>query len=129
PAEPALPPLPLKRVAVPPRRGLDRRDWLLLLGGAGAPPAAEALGWGGGRPVDALPRPPPAGDGGGPCAAPAPRRYRFAYLTHDTCVTSWFSAAYEIAALVAKRGVALAGNVASVASPTRNTLKSFDRFW
>src|SRR5207249_1509077 len=38
------------------------------------------------------------------------------------------SAANETCALVANRGVALAGNVASVASPTRNTSKSFDRF-
>ena len=37
-------------------------------------------------------------------------------------------AANEMCALVANRGVALAGNVASVASPTKNTLKSFDKF-
>ena len=37
--------------------------------------------------------------------------------------------ANEMAALVACFGESLAGNVASVASPTRNTLKSFDRFW
>jgi hypothetical protein len=49
-------------------------------------------------------------------------------LTHEICVISWFSAANEIAALVATRGVLLAGKVASVASPTRKTLKSFERF-
>ena len=41
----------------------------------------------------------------------------------------WSSAARETAALVAKRGLGLAGKVASVASPTRKTLKSFARFW
>src|SRR5262245_50861487 len=41
--------------------------------------------------------------------------------THDVCVTRCSSAANEIAALVAKRGEELAGNVASVASPTRKT--------
>src|SRR5262245_23062282 len=59
----------------------------------------------------------------------APRPYfPPVYFTHDTCVIRWLSDANDTAALVAKRGVALAGNVASVASPTRKTLKSFARF-
>ena len=51
------------------------------------------------------------------------------YLTQETCVTSWSIAARETAALVAKRGVSLAGKVARVASPTMKTLKSFAKFW
>ena len=49
-------------------------------------------------------------------------------LTHETCVINWFSDANDMAALTANRGDRLAGNVASEASPTRNTLKSCDRF-
>lgn len=52
----------------------------------------------------------------------------FSNLIHEICVTNWLSDANDRCALVAKRGVLLAGNVASEASPTRNTLKSFERF-
>src|SRR5689334_18449393 len=48
--------------------------------------------------------------------------------THEICVTNWLSDANDRCTFVAKRGVLLAGNVASEASPTRNTLKSFERF-
>src|SRR5689334_6908281 len=51
------------------------------------------------------------------------------YFTHDTCVMRWSMAANDTAALVAKLGEAFAGKVASVASPTRKTLKSRARFW
>src|SRR5262249_27611267 len=55
--------------------------------------------------------------------------YLFAwYFTHVVCVTRCSSAANEIAAFVAKRGELFDGNVASVASPTKKTLKSFARF-
>lgn len=47
---------------------------------------------------------------------------------HVVCVINWFSDAKEIAALVAYFGLSFAGKVASVASPTRKTLKSRDRF-
>src|SRR5207248_553056 len=49
--------------------------------------------------------------------------------TQETCVMRWSRAAKEMAALVAAAGVALEGKVASVASPTRKTLKSGERFW
>ena len=49
-------------------------------------------------------------------------------LTQETWVTSWLSAANEIDALTACRGEVLDGKVASEASPTRKTLKSFERF-
>lgn len=52
----------------------------------------------------------------------------FSNLTHEIWVTNWLSDANDRCAFVAKRGVLLAGNVASEASPTRNTLKSFERF-
>src|SRR5207244_3364376 len=51
------------------------------------------------------------------------------YFTQEICVINWSIEASAIAALVAYFGPELAGNVASVASPTRNTLKSRDRFW
>src|SRR5207253_2008003 len=50
-------------------------------------------------------------------------------FTHDTWVIRWSIEASEMAALVACFGESFAGNVASVASPTRNTSKSFARFW
>jgi hypothetical protein len=43
-------------------------------------------------------------------------------------VTSWFREANERAALVAYFGEAFAGKVAMAASPTRKTLKSFEKF-
>jgi len=52
----------------------------------------------------------------------------FSNLTHEICVTNWLSDANDRCAFVAKRGVLFAGKVASEASPTRNTLKSFERF-
>ena len=64
-------------------------------------------------------------------AAPSRSRYGSVYssnLIHEICVTNWLSDANDRCAFVAKRGVLLAGNVASEASPTRKTLKSFDRF-
>src|SRR4029079_9412331 len=51
------------------------------------------------------------------------------YFTHETWVMRWSMDANEMAALVACFGESLAGNVARVASPTRNTLKSLERFW
>src|SRR4051794_41513016 len=64
-----------------------------------------------------------------PCVGTAGHFFGASYLIHDTCVTRWSRAANEIAALVANLGLLLAGKVDSVASPTRKTLKSLDRFW
>ena len=61
-------------------------------------------------------------------ALPAGHFFLGSYLIHETCVMSWLSEAKAMCALVANFGVTWAGNVASVASPTRNTLKSFERF-
>ena len=49
-------------------------------------------------------------------------------LTHDTWVMNRLSAAKQTAVLVANRGVGWAGKVAMVASPTRKTSKSCERF-
>jgi hypothetical protein len=51
-----------------------------------------------------------------------------ASLIHETCVIKTSSAAKRSAALVAQAGPSAAGNVASVASPTTNTLKSWRKF-
>ena len=48
---------------------------------------------------------------------------------HDTCVINWLRDANEMEAFVANLGLTLAGNVASVQSATRKTLKSRERFW
>src|SRR5262245_56549416 len=48
--------------------------------------------------------------------------------TQETCVMNRFSAAKQTAVVVANRGVGCAGKVAMVASPTRITSKSCDRF-
>ena len=53
--------------------------------------------------------------------------YRTAFDDFDPRKVARYNEA-KIAALLAKRGESLAGNVASVASPTRKTLKSFAKF-
>src|SRR5690348_4453365 len=47
---------------------------------------------------------------------------------HETWVMNRLSEAKQTAEVVANRGVGWAGKVAMVASPTRNTSKSCDRF-
>src|ERR1043165_3157954 len=59
-------------------------------------------------------------------ALPAGHFFLGSYLIHEICVTSWFSEAKAMCALVANFGVTCAGKVASVASPTRKTLKSLE---
>src|SRR5262245_60160044 len=53
----------------------------------------------------------------------------FAALIHEACVTNKSSAANDTAVVVANFGVSWAGNVARVASPTRNALKSCRKFF